>query len=566
MTPKTNRVPRSFSLKWPLCVLTCLALDLATPKAHAYSFMHTDGGRRLQLSPYNRWTGGPYLPLSGNVRNESNITSEELQAAVVAGLQAWQQATDYAFSFDYWQGDDPDVYGFGMRRDGLSTVFFASQDPAGSGLSPSQSAYTRVYFDAESGDIDEVDIVLNDVDVRFTTDPTGALEIDDGSSRPIVVLQDVVAHEIGHALGIGHSGVLDSTMFAYGWKGQSDLSCDDVAAVRSLYGGGERLGSLSGRVLAPNGEPVFGAHVVAIDLSIPAVAASAFTGRKGSYLMEALAEGKYVLMVEPYGSGPDSLDDIYASMDPDAACEGKPFSRTFLDDGGELAIAKVSANETQNVGDTMVSCSGVYPALEADAMELPPLSGGEQFVKLLLTQPGAEQNFYVETTGGPLDVTFMSYSLFSPARVIPELLASDGVRYETTNDPSFASFDARLTTTSLPAGVHDVSFATELLPDTAYPMGRTFLDEEAFVLLIGRTDDQEATTCSPIVTNVAYTSPDGPPRRRYVDDDGFIGACAFGFSRPARPLPLVGVLLGLVAFWRRRRARNALFPRPGSTA
>ena len=44
------------------------------------------------------------------------------------------------------------------------------------------------------------------------------------------------AHEIGHALGLGHSDVKSSLMWPLARKGKPQLNQDDIAGIRSLYG------------------------------------------------------------------------------------------------------------------------------------------------------------------------------------------------------------------------------------------------------------------------------------------------------------------------------------------
>ena len=59
---------------------------------------------------------------------------------------------------------------------------------------------------ATSGDINSATIYLNEQNYNFTATPG----MSHGST---VYLKDVVTHEMGHFLGLGHSEVLDSTMF-----------------------------------------------------------------------------------------------------------------------------------------------------------------------------------------------------------------------------------------------------------------------------------------------------------------------------------------------------------------
>lgn len=46
----------------------------------------------------------------------------------------------------------------------------------------------------------------------------------------------VAVHEIGHALGLGHSNVRGSTMWPTGKTGTPRLTQDDADAIRTLYG------------------------------------------------------------------------------------------------------------------------------------------------------------------------------------------------------------------------------------------------------------------------------------------------------------------------------------------
>lgn len=56
----------------------------------------------------------------------------------------------------------------------------------------------------------------------------------DNSSAEYLV--PVIAHEIGHALGIAHSGDKNSIMYSYAVNGVNELSIDDIAACVERYG------------------------------------------------------------------------------------------------------------------------------------------------------------------------------------------------------------------------------------------------------------------------------------------------------------------------------------------
>lgn len=71
------------------------------------------------------------------------------------------------------------------------------------------------------------EVLLNDVDLTFTDDP------EDGASY----VPGVLTHEIGHALGLGHSPQREATMYWHyqGAAGET-LDADDARGLRFLYG------------------------------------------------------------------------------------------------------------------------------------------------------------------------------------------------------------------------------------------------------------------------------------------------------------------------------------------
>ncbi|MHA2134295.1 MAG: matrixin family metalloprotease [Candidatus Thorarchaeota archaeon] len=63
----------------------------------------------------------------------------------------------------------------------------------------------------------------------------GLVEFDDHEDWGSTHLDAVATHEIGHALGLGHSSVEDSTMYAWYDGGQASLHEVDVRGIKSLY-------------------------------------------------------------------------------------------------------------------------------------------------------------------------------------------------------------------------------------------------------------------------------------------------------------------------------------------
>jgi len=131
-------------------------------------------------------------------------------------------------------------------------------------------------------------------------------------------LQSVATHEIGHALGLDHSGVAHAVMFPFGDTGESQQrtpSTDDLIAISFLYPSSNFLsymGAVSGQVMSPNIGGVFAAHVVAIDANTGNVVLDGLANKDGSYKL-FVPPGSYNVLVLPLA--PDDNHGIYSLND-----------------------------------------------------------------------------------------------------------------------------------------------------------------------------------------------------------------------------------------------------------
>jgi len=193
------------------------------------------------------------------------------------------------------------------QGDGVSLITIAPTLENELFNSESTTARTRVFYDPQTGAIAEADISINPqprsddgTELQFSTDGTpGTYD-----------LEATFTHEIGHLLGLDHSAVLASTMqgrqafngtFGLPALTERTLSEDDRQKIRSLYGPGQKLGRIEGRLVdnrTPGAlTPLTGVNVWAENLSTGRVIASDVTAEDGSYELQGLAPGQYRVFV-----------------------------------------------------------------------------------------------------------------------------------------------------------------------------------------------------------------------------------------------------------------------------
>jgi Matrixin len=166
-------------------------------------------------------TGAKWLnPIATYYVNSANLDLPEATAetAVRAGAEVWaaQSNANFRFSFAGNSTQSTTTY------DGINLVVFRNES---SGLA---IATTYTWFNS-SGILD-ADIVFWDGAFHFYAGTSGCSEG--------FYIEDVAAHEFGHALGLDHSTVDGATMYPSMSTCSSaarSLDADDIAGVVSLY-------------------------------------------------------------------------------------------------------------------------------------------------------------------------------------------------------------------------------------------------------------------------------------------------------------------------------------------
>jgi Matrixin len=160
-------------------------------------------------------------PTVSYVVNPANLDlpANAVIPAVQAGADAWalQSAAAFAFSYSGLSSQTSN------SNDGVNLVLFRN---ASSG-----SAIATTYSWFNSSGLLDTDIVFWDGAFQFFAGTAGC----SGG----FYIEDIAAHEFGHALGLGHSTLASATMYPSVSSCNSSnrsLDADDLAGVLAIYG------------------------------------------------------------------------------------------------------------------------------------------------------------------------------------------------------------------------------------------------------------------------------------------------------------------------------------------
>jgi hypothetical protein len=171
---------------------------------------------------YARWAsnGATFYVNPSNV----DVSSTAALAALQAGMEVWntQAGSSFRYSYGGTVGDTSTSY------DNRNVIIFRNES------SGSAIASTYSWWDGSNRLLDS-DIIFWDGPFTFFTGTSGC-----GVVSNAAYVEDIAAHELGHALGLNHSDLGDATMYpSYSYCSQAmrTLAPDDIAAARALYPG-----------------------------------------------------------------------------------------------------------------------------------------------------------------------------------------------------------------------------------------------------------------------------------------------------------------------------------------
>jgi hypothetical protein len=284
-----------------LLIAASLLLSAVAP-ARAYTLQYTNASATQQI----RWPSTTVnVALSASLNNPPpfvHATGAQVLLAARRALTRWSLASNIQFNVTTSAAQTA------VGQDGVSLITVAPENASQFAI-PEMPSRARVFFDANG--IFEADLAINPNVAR--RDPvTGGLVASffstDGADGSYD-LESTFVHEIGHMLGLEHSGILGATMQPrQGTNGTFNLpnvttrtlSSDDVAGVRSVYGPRQGLGSVAGRVAfnSAGGPAAFGAHVFVEDAATGRTVAGNVALTDGRYRIDALPPGQYRVIVE----------------------------------------------------------------------------------------------------------------------------------------------------------------------------------------------------------------------------------------------------------------------------
>lgn len=231
---------------------------------------------------------------------------------------------------------------------GRNDIYFTNDSSVFGGNSV--LALTKVSFIESSGIIQEADVLINDA-VRFSATK--------GSGN---YLGDLISHELGHFVGLGHSQVHGSSMFFSISNGQDTLHSDDKAGINHIY---TTTTELTGTVAGGAGVGIFGAHVQAISSSNGDVIASTVSEADGSFVISGLSStDTYYVYVEPL-EALENLTTFYSTARRNFCLSQTSYRGSFLESCRKSEEGKpqgvVMNGGSRDVGTITIGCDLSVP-------------------------------------------------------------------------------------------------------------------------------------------------------------------------------------------------------------
>ncbi|MCM0604942.1 MAG: carboxypeptidase regulatory-like domain-containing protein [Xanthomonadaceae bacterium] len=512
-----------------------------------------------------KWSLPKKISYFGNSVNNSGLSSTDVFNSIVRGLETWKEATGGLFNFEYTQGTDGATYFKNSDYNQKNTIYFGDLDPGVIGM-------TQLWFNNGTGEMLETDIQLNDVDFYFTENPADTTSTSGNvNGRRKVYINNVLTHEMGHAVGLSHEEGLHSTMFYQEFYNQHQISCDERAGAQSHYPNIPGSSAISGKILAPSGSPLFGVHVIAISHARGSPLSSALSDKDGTFALEGLEAGNYSILFEPYYPGAANLTAYYSGMNH-AICSSSFFPRQM-----DTRTFSVGAGAVTGLGDLSMSCATNFIGVNSGTLndlshpiEQGALSDGASTVWSGVFNTRTELFYGFTTTGGNIRVhslanTFYSFTQGSVQLTddVGNVIAPSVNQYPRYSVDGFTNYDHSTQYANLPAGHYVLRIKRNSVPSRELAGGSQLLDNKQFFIVALSQDVAtplashypDNVKCQKVLPPSSYVSPT-PPAEKPKGGCGSIqavGGSDGGSSWTSFGALLPYLLMGLMLRFGRRR-------------
>jgi hypothetical protein len=198
--------------------LSLILLCVVAQSADAYVVLYKNNGDA------RTWSDTP-ITWRFAASGSNDVSNDEALTAITSAFDSWENIGCSTVSFNY--GGLTSSY----PNNGIYVAF--EEDSWDVTVADAAGVTTNWSFGSFGGGVNKVDIFLNGVDFTWAT--SGA----DNPGATVSDIESVVAHEIGHAIGLDHSRERTATMWFTAYPGQAEeqqsLDADDKRAACFLY-------------------------------------------------------------------------------------------------------------------------------------------------------------------------------------------------------------------------------------------------------------------------------------------------------------------------------------------
>ena len=344
------------SCRWNalLCSLVFLGFILAACRSYAGAYEVTSTGQPL------RWSTQSPISYLVNPFGGAGLTTDLekllLLGSVDAAFRPWANLPGASIQFS--NGGTTSLSGHIVDGNNVISFFDPNETVT---FPPGVVAITVLTSATSTGTAQlgsttvNVDFVGQILDVDILFNPTYTFSIF-GTINTFDVVA-VLEHEIGHLVGLDHSGVLSSIMDPYVDNSPSTavgpgvssraLQTDDIITAAAIYpiaSFSPAPAAISGTLTNYAGGHQATAHVVALSVPGGVPVASQLSGADGSFSITGLPSGNYQIMVEPL-DGPVTPSNFPGYYDSISVAEPS-FPTTLFGGLGNPTTVSLTAGQT----------------------------------------------------------------------------------------------------------------------------------------------------------------------------------------------------------------------------